>query len=259
MNNRLLLVAACSILFLSGCKDEPQPVQDPAKETSPEVVQQDSSVTSSFTTNDGRKEDFGFNTTTSTVDDEGTVVIGEEEVFEENATNITEAPVEDEGATPDDSLSLDGLKLDGDTQAALKERFGMKDSSPSMELPEESQESSSVETKPVIDGTEIKYSEVDVKTASADIQAWVDQKKKLMGVSSKEDKNLSYLLVSAGEKPNSGTTVVIDGVYQTKDRVKIPFTIKEPASEMMTLQVVSYPYKLIVIPKTDLPINFERY
>lgn len=258
----------CSMLLLVGCKDSPpDEAKNPSQGSTAPSEGSTHSVTSTFNTNDGRDEDFGFMTTqpATSVEEDGPVVIGDEPEEGIPASDLTEMPdgeMTETGDTPSGEglslgegsmdLSTEGVNLGDEARSLLEESFGGNVAG--------GQESDdTTPSKPVIDGKLISHSEVDVKTASAEIQAWVDQKKQVMGVSSKDDKSLSYLLVSAGEKPNNGTQIVIDGVYQTSDRIKIPFSIKEPDGSTMSLQVKTFPYKLIVIPKTDLPINFERY
>ena len=63
--------------------------------------------------------------------------------------------------------------------------------------------------------------------------------------------------VFAGEKPSGGYTVKVDRILQTDEAVTVYVVEDSPEPEEMTITVISYPYQMVKMPYTDLPVDFE--
>ena len=61
----------------------------------------------------------------------------------------------------------------------------------------------------------------------------------------------SVIVLSLGEKPTGGYSIEIEEITEKDDLIKISAIEKYPGEGCMVTQVISYPKKEVVIPKTD--------
>lgn len=66
------------------------------------------------------------------------------------------------------------------------------------------------------------------------------------------------ILVGMGEKPNGGYSIKIESISETKKEIIINIIESKPGNTCMTPSVVSYPYQLIEIPKTNKKFILNR-
>jgi len=66
------------------------------------------------------------------------------------------------------------------------------------------------------------------------------------------------IAVFSGQKPTAGYSVRIIGQKETGDRLEVYYTETSPAKGTMTAQVITYPYHIRIIEKTDKAIVFIK-
>ena len=66
------------------------------------------------------------------------------------------------------------------------------------------------------------------------------------------------LAVFMGERPTGGYAITIDKVVEHEDQVVVTYIETAPRSGMELTQVITRPFQIAVIPKTDKPIKFVR-
>ena len=64
--------------------------------------------------------------------------------------------------------------------------------------------------------------------------------------------------VFAGAKPTSGYRVEIMNVQMMQDKVVVDYRETSPPAGMAAAAILTQPYDLRVIPRTSLPITFQR-
>ena len=69
-----------------------------------------------------------------------------------------------------------------------------------------------------------------------------------------------YTLVAifSGEKPSGGYAFTVDWVKKGQKDLQIHISDKAPIAGDLTISVITYPYQIIQIPKTELPITIEK-
>lgn len=68
--------------------------------------------------------------------------------------------------------------------------------------------------------------------------------------------NYDYIASFAGQKPNSGYSLALTSFVETDSSISITYSEVVPSVTNVTLQVITYPYMLIKIPKTSKNIVF---
>lgn len=68
----------------------------------------------------------------------------------------------------------------------------------------------------------------------------------------------TYVVIGLGKRSNGGYQVVVDGVTKTANgQLVVGAHEVKPAPGAMTIQVISFPTKVIALPKTTLPVTVE--
>ena len=65
------------------------------------------------------------------------------------------------------------------------------------------------------------------------------------------------LAVFAGEKRTGGYAIQVKRVTQTDQAVIVHVTETAPGPEDVVVAMITYPYQVVKIPRTDLPVHFE--
>lgn len=100
----------------------------------------------------------------------------------------------------------------------------------------------------------VEYKEVNISELSVDDQlyAWVEKNKSNSGIFHKNINGKNYILICAGEKPTGGYSVdILSATLVNPGKVYIEAKINEPDPDMMVIQILTYPCKLIVIESDD--------
>lgn len=67
----------------------------------------------------------------------------------------------------------------------------------------------------------------------------------------------TVLAVFAGEKRSGGYTIRVERVTQTDQAVIVHVTETAPGPRDITTALITYPYQVVKIPRTSLPVHFE--
>ncbi|MBO8172378.1 MAG: protease complex subunit PrcB family protein [Bacillaceae bacterium] len=102
----------------------------------------------------------------------------------------------------------------------------------------------------------IQVKHVELDQAPGEIQQWVKRHRHDEGTYVKHQGDRTYLLVSWGEKKTGGYTVNIDSIEEYPDKLVVHVSYQKP--DGMVIQVITYPFDLVSIPKTDKEIVFEK-
>ncbi len=98
---------------------------------------------------------------------------------------------------------------------------------------------------------------VDTDNLPEEVETWVNDSLHTYGGQSFVDGNKLYLLVTYGEKPTGGYSVNITGVVKEKDKIIVTANFIEPGEDEMVTQALTYPYDLVIIETSDLPVEFK--
>lgn len=102
----------------------------------------------------------------------------------------------------------------------------------------------------------VKYETLDISQAPAEIQEWASRLVEAGGKGAKTAGEKTYILYALGERPTGGYGVDIRSIVERGDKLVV--TVKEtaPDPDSMVLQMITYPYVLAAVEKTDLPVRF---
>jgi hypothetical protein len=67
----------------------------------------------------------------------------------------------------------------------------------------------------------------------------------------------TILAVFAGPKPTAGYLVNVTEVAQGRSSIAVQILYRVPSPECLTAQVLTHPYHIVTIPKTELPVAFN--
>ncbi|GAX90206.1 S-layer homology domain-containing protein [Effusibacillus lacus] len=104
-------------------------------------------------------------------------------------------------------------------------------------------------------GQEMTFHKVDLSKASDELKNWAGSVKGTPGLHTKTTGGKTYILVSRGEKPNAGYGLTITKVIEEKNRVVVKFEQRNPEPGKMYAQVITTPFDLVEIAKTDKRIE----
>lgn len=68
----------------------------------------------------------------------------------------------------------------------------------------------------------------------------------------------NYIVIALGEKRTAGYSITVQSVEKRSDHILVTYHVREPGPNDITAQVITYPYIVLSIPTTDLPVRFQR-
>jgi hypothetical protein len=68
----------------------------------------------------------------------------------------------------------------------------------------------------------------------------------------------TYLIIALGQRNTAGYSVEITSIKNMGNQIEVKYLEKKPGPGDMVAQVITYPYVVASIPKTALPIQFEK-
>lgn len=96
--------------------------------------------------------------------------------------------------------------------------------------------------------TPVEYKEINLQEISGELADWVEANRKARGIQFKVFDNKTYILICTGEKPTGGYSIQLDSVTMVAPgSVYITAQVISPSPDMMVIQVLTYPCKLIAI------------
>ena len=98
---------------------------------------------------------------------------------------------------------------------------------------------------------------VDLDNLPEGVVAWVNSSLQTFGGQTLIDGENLYLLVTYGEKPTGGFSVEITEIVKEKDKLVVTANFNEPGKDEMVTQALTYPYSLVIIEASDLPVEFK--
>lgn len=98
------------------------------------------------------------------------------------------------------------------------------------------------------------YREIDKEEAPQDIQVWVERSLEMALAQSMNFENKTYILITRGTMPTAGYEIHLEQVRFTDEAVEIHVNYTDPQGA--AAEVITYPYKLIVMDMTEKPIRF---
>jgi PrcB C-terminal/S-layer homology domain len=102
-------------------------------------------------------------------------------------------------------------------------------------------------------GKEVHY-EKQSGEFSESVNTLVNENKMQEGLFSVVDGDKRYLLLSGGEVPTGGYTVVVGSIKETDAGIFVQATLKRPAPGQMVYQMVEHPHEVIAIKDTTKPV-----
>jgi len=89
-----------------------------------------------------------------------------------------------------------------------------------------------------------------------EIEAWVEESKFDFGGYSKIYEDQRYILVAYGERPTGGYSVEITSIEKKEEEIIVTAHFTAPEEGEPVTQAITYPYDLVIIEETELPIDF---
>ena len=112
-------------------------------------------------------------------------------------------------------------------------------------------------------GGEMSYTVIDSTDISSiltsEVQIWYENNYSLEGIHTFDFEKTTYILVCAGEKPTGGYSVENVVLLQGKDEIQVIDVIKCPADNQFVTDAITYPHKLLSIPKESKRIILGHF
>ncbi|MCL6451448.1 MAG: protease complex subunit PrcB family protein [Acetobacteraceae bacterium] len=89
-----------------------------------------------------------------------------------------------------------------------------------------------------------------------EVRTWVQASLSVYAGQTKNSGEKTYILVTFGTKPTGGYAVEILKVDREADRLMARVRFTEPTPGQPVIQVLTNPYDLVAIPRTELPVDF---
>lgn len=105
-------------------------------------------------------------------------------------------------------------------------------------------------------GESLRWEEVPESQWPEAVRRFVEEKQRQGGTLAHTEGEHTYLAVLAGEQPSGGYAVEILWVTAYPDRLDVVYTLRGPGPDQVTTAVLTYPAKVIRIPRTALPAQF---
>ncbi len=99
---------------------------------------------------------------------------------------------------------------------------------------------------------------VVIEEVPAEVEQMIQTSKFKETVPFVEGENYNYLVITMGEMPTSGYAVSFDGYNVTDDQLVISYSFQSPNPNEAVLQVLTYPYLVLQITKTDKQIVMSK-
>lgn len=93
-------------------------------------------------------------------------------------------------------------------------------------------------------------------TVEEELEAWVEDSKPLFLAQTRKFNDKQYVLVTYGKKEADGSTVEITRTERKEDVVEVYVKFVEAETGQVGNDVVDYPYALMEIERTELPLTF---
>ncbi len=103
---------------------------------------------------------------------------------------------------------------------------------------------------------EPKSPEKEAAALPAEIEEWVEYSRGIWLAQTREYEGSLYLLVTYGEQPTGGYRVEITDVVEEDDQLTVYVEYTEPGEDNIVTQAITYPYDLVKVEPTDLPVTF---
>lgn len=89
-----------------------------------------------------------------------------------------------------------------------------------------------------------------------EIRGWADNSRHIFAGQSRDYGDLTYLLVTLGEKPSGGYEVRITSLGIKDGKFLVRCRFKEPSPGEPVTQAITYPYDLVAVPRLTAPVEF---
>ena len=89
-----------------------------------------------------------------------------------------------------------------------------------------------------------------------EITEWINLSLEVPAVQEKYHNGYRYVLITEGMKPTGGYGVEIKEVIEHKDKLELKVNSFAPGKEDMVTQALTYPYELIIVEESNLPVSF---
>ncbi|WP_051569359.1 protease complex subunit PrcB family protein [Alkaliphilus transvaalensis] len=104
-------------------------------------------------------------------------------------------------------------------------------------------------------GKPVNFTEVssDELYKNKELLDWYTEKSYTKGIYSIEIGGKHYVLVSAGERPSGGYSLIVDGVYNLKNnKTYVEAILQTPAPDEIVTQALTYPTSLILVDSKEV-------
>lgn len=105
--------------------------------------------------------------------------------------------------------------------------------------------------------TSVGFYRPEPGTLPEEIKSWVENSKMVPLAQERVVDGKRYVLITAGEKPTGGYAVTVEEVREVDDHLEVVVRFTRPAPGQMVIQVLTYPYDLVVLENETLPITVK--
>lgn len=110
------------------------------------------------------------------------------------------------------------------------------------------------DTRPPSSAT-LSFTTANLNLLPPALQTWAGQHREEEGVFLLNQDDRTYLLASAGQRPNTGYQIAITKVISSEDGLEVVVDEQHPVPGTSTGSVITYPQAIIQLPRTNLPVH----
>jgi uncharacterized lipoprotein YehR (DUF1307 family) len=117
--------------------------------------------------------------------------------------------------------------------------------------------SSNIDESPVPNGTALDFI-VEDKPFPSPVAEVLEVVRKTGGVRAVTTQQRTYIIIALGERSTTGYSVKVKSVIKQATHLQVTYIEKKPGPNDVVAQVLTYPYIVISVPQSNLPVRFEK-
>jgi uncharacterized lipoprotein YehR (DUF1307 family) len=117
--------------------------------------------------------------------------------------------------------------------------------------------SSKADESSVPNGTPVDYIVEDEPFPSA-VKEIVEVVRKTGGFRAITVQHRTYIIIALGERNTTGYSIKVKSVIKQSDHLQVTYVEKKPGPNDVVAQVLTYPYIVVSVPESNLPVRFEK-
>lgn len=104
----------------------------------------------------------------------------------------------------------------------------------------------------------LQWEEVPAGQLPQAVSAFIEANREKGGTLAHSEGEYTYLVILAGERNTGGYHIVVDSVGDVEGKIEIVYHVEAPGQGQVVTMALTYPEKVIRIPRHDLPVQFKQ-